>query len=362
MFRRIRSALPLATDVVGDMASTQCVYLDRSTRPPAVEQNYIDNLLPYNLDPVQARFVAEMMYLGGVFLPSQADAWLSTHWGPFADAKTDKQRRSCRFRFLQDIFLSQGRRGPIAKSWVLKQDRVEYGRMESRSYYKLVGLEHSRNARAMTEPVVVNRILLLDYIVRHPEFTWYGSSKQKMALFGKDGLNIGDRHLPQRRYESKHAGVPATVAYFVDNLPVGLGDWHVVFLAPGTFDKAPANIRTAVKTHRELFKRLRKRGFRVTVVVPYKKGHDLSFLSSMVEVKPPEVEDRRALMRSFWQVFYSLASDRDFQLSDALGKSVSTPRRLRELVHRAQSSTHAPAAPSELLFHECADLPVYRAN
>ena len=348
---------------MSDTSSVPCVYLDRSTRPPAVEQQYIDKLLDYHLEPVQARFVVEMMYLGGVFLPSQADVWLSHHWAPFVAAKTSKERRSCRIRFLQDLFLSQGRRGPIAKSFVLKQDGVEYGRMESRSYYKLVGLQHARNARAMTEPVVVNRILLLDYIVRHPYLTWYGATRQKVALFGKSGgLAIEPRYLPRRIYRSNRPGVPDSVVNFPENLPVGLDDWHLVFLAPGTYDLTQSNILGALATHVDLFQQLRKRGYRVTVVVPFKKGHDLSRLSSRVKVVPPALEDRRALMRSFWQAFYSLANDRDFQLSDAMGRPVSPHRRLRDLVNRAESSTYAPAAPSEIVLHECADLPVYRVN
>ena len=137
------------------------MYLDPGRRPPAVDPEHIKELHAFNLDAVQARFAVEIMCLGSVFLPSQADVWLFREWPPFSLADTAEKRRTLRERFLTTLFHWQ-RELKLAQTYRLKQGGTEYGMINSFYHYQLVGLKNSYYDRPRGEADVVNHLLLYD--------------------------------------------------------------------------------------------------------------------------------------------------------------------------------------------------------
>ena len=176
------------------------VYLDYDLRPAGVASEHITALRRLGIDELQAAFAARVMYLGSVFLPTHADVWLSQTTAFSLDAPAH-QRRSLRTRFLQDLFRSTNRLRPIAKRFRVPNIDLQYGRMDSRYHYELIGLQHSRYARVLDNTLAVARLMLFDFMIRHTEFTWYGATSQKVDLF-KD-LDIPESVWPSRVYQSK---------------------------------------------------------------------------------------------------------------------------------------------------------------
>ena len=334
------------------------MYLDPGRRPPAVDPEHIKELHAFNLDAVQARFAVEIMCLGSVFLASQADVWLFREWPPFSLADTAEKRRTLRERFLTTLFHWQ-RELKLAQTYRLKQGGTEYGMINSFYHYQLVGLKNSYYDRPRGEAGVVNHLLLYDYIVRHPEFTWYGNSEKKIELFR--GLGIPFETWPHAVYRSTRPSVGPTYSYFVEKHPIGLGNWQVVFTSPGTFDRKQKTGMAIFTSHKKLFEALRQRGFWVTVVISYQKGQDISVFDSEPSVVGPQAADREALMRSFCREFLAVA----YQYGDDAGlKSLGGRRRIErrnsELLRDCNKYSPPATGPMELILHECEALPVFR--
>ena len=335
------------------------MYLDPGRRPPAVDPEHIKELHAFNLDADQARFAVEIMCLGSVFLALQADVWLFREWPPFSLADTAEKRKTLRERFLTTLSHSQRELKPVAKTYRLKQGGTEYGMINSFYHYQLVGLKNSYYDRPRDDAGVVNHLLLYDYIVRHPEFAWYGNSQKKMELF--HGLGIPSDTWPHAVYQSTRPGVGPTYSYFSERHPIGLRNWHVVFTSPGTFDRKQKTGMAIFKSHKKLFAALRQRGFWVTVVISYQKGQDISAFDSEPSVVGPQAADREALMRSFWREFLAVSYQYgDDALLKLLGGRSRIERRNRELL--ADCNRYSPPAtgPMELILHECEALPVFR--
>ena len=307
------------------------MYLDPGRRPPAVDPEHIKELHAFNLDADQARFAVEIMCLGSVFLALQADVWLFREWPPFSLADTAEKRKTLRERFLTTLSHSQRELKPVAKTYRLKQGGTEYGMINSFYHYQLVGLKNSYYDRPRDDAGVVNHLLLYDYIVRHPEFAWYGNSQKKMELF--HGLGIPSDTWPHAVYQSTRPGVGPTYSYFSERHPIGLRNWHVVFTSPGTFDRKQKTGMAIFKSHKKLFAALRQRGFWVTVVISYQKGQDISAFDSEPSVVGPQAADREALMRSFWREFLAVAYQYgDDALLKLLGGRSRIERRNRERI------------------------------
>ena len=229
------------------------IFLDPDRQPPTVSSRFIDQLTAFEFSPLQARFAAEVMYLGGVFMQSQADLWLRTAWPEYGERGDPIERHSYCARFLQDLFAPVGQLKPLARCYHVPGSASEYGHFNSRYFYSLVGLGYSRYQRMEKAWLAVARLLNYDYIVRHPEFVWYGATRQKEELF--DSLGVPRSNWPARHYraESKPRG-PTTAAYFPDHSPIGLRGWHVLFLFPVYYGLTPGGLRANVKAYQPVAK------------------------------------------------------------------------------------------------------------
>ena len=336
-------------------------YLDPARRPPGLPPDRVRAFVDLGYDEDLARFAVHVMYMGGVFLPEHTDFWLESNTVDF-DLEVDaRPRQSIRNAFLRPLFRDWNHIRAVAKAYRLNSvDSQQYGRLDSRYHYKLIGLPYSRYSRATNEQLVVARLMLYDYIVRHPDVTWYGSTDQKKDLFAS--LQVPQKFWPYHTFTSSKPGVPSTKVYFFDHQPVGLADWHFVFPFAAVMDRSPANLFGLVDTHKPLFSCLRSRGFAVTLVLCFKKGASL----------PPGVDryfraqvpaDRLAHVETVWQYLLGLALEfQDEGILAAQGGHDGLRARHRESLARMSQLSPSQGQVFDLQKYECAALPIERGS
>lgn len=326
-------------------------YLDPDRRPPTVEPARVQALCDEGVEPLQARFAALVMHLGGLFMRDHVDEWLSRHWKAFPDKGDERKRESFRMHFLQPLYQPVGRRKALAVTRCLPGKVVEprYGHFCSRHFYGVLGLPHCRYARNDDERSDrrVQRLLAFDYMVEHPEYTWYCLSQAREALFRS--LRLPESVLPARDYRGRHNAAPTVRVPFVHHVPVGVGDWSVVFVVP--FPHAGGgSLPQVCMTHRRLWQALRARGFRVTVVVAVK---DNTPLPNLIQGQGPTRADEEALVYGVWRYVLQLAVEfRDAEILAAQGGTDGVRRSYEDALRRVDRLVKAvPAAPMEIRHH-----------
>ena len=267
------------------MVRPPSVFLDPDRVPPAVENRFVSRLEGFHFTHRQARFAAEAMYLGGVFLLSQTDAWLRHHWPQYAALTDSAERHSYCVRFLQPLFAPVGKLKPIASSFYLSSSTTKYAHCNSRYFYGVVGTPHSRYQKLDRNRLALTRLLNFDYVVRHPEYTWYGATAQKVALF--ESFGVPKKVWPVRYYKAREgSSAPPSAAYFPDHNPIGISGWSLVFVVPVIYRLTPGNLRRMIDTYYGGFwRQLRRRGFRVTLVFCQQPAPSRPF--QILRVLPP---------------------------------------------------------------------------
>ena len=143
-------------------------------------------------------------------------------------------------------------------------------RIFSRSVYRALGAEHIRHRRGASTEVLMRRLLSLDYVIEHSELPWLPTETEKVSAF--EALGIRRSLLPVRVYRG---AARETRRYFPVKLPVALDSIRALFVyaEPG-HDTATA-LRSWGRTHRGLWRALRRKGRSVEVVAVARTGREL---------------------------------------------------------------------------------------
>ena len=91
-------------------------------------------------------------------------------------------------------------------------------RISSKPIYRALGVENIRHRRKARPPVVMRRLLSLDFVLEHPGMNWLPAEPEKVAFFEKLGLSR--RLIPRRIY---YGAVGAQKRYFALKLPIASG-------------------------------------------------------------------------------------------------------------------------------------------
>ena len=274
-------------------------YLDPLRRPPSVASSAVDGILALCDNAItrdQASFAAFVMSTGGVFTGPQAESWLDCHVPSWCEDPSPGVRRELRTRFLRPLFHPRFRG---AKALV-ETHGVGRGRDFAHFYYKpaygALGNPDSRYRRCPNPSVILQRLLLLDFVLTHLDgVSWYGSMKQKLAVF--DSFGIGRESLPYRRYEPKRKGEAATTRYFVDSMPLGVSDWRVVFPVAFADDRTVDAATKRLRAYHALWRELRSRGLFVEVCVVLQRTDRAEWRRRVgAEVHPETLGDRQRLL------------------------------------------------------------------
>ena len=193
----------------------------------------------------EVEWIALVCLHSGVFTRAQLCHYFETH-----------RKRAERFvKTLVD------RKAGIESEWPVFNGGGKSCRISSKPIYRALGVENIRHRRQARPPVVMRRLLSLDFVLEHPGMNWLPAEPEKVAFF--DGLGLSRRLIPRRIY---YGAVGAQKRYFALKLPLA-GDRETVTFAyvdPG--HQTDRELHSWGAAHGQLWDALRKKGRQVRVI------------------------------------------------------------------------------------------------
>ena len=130
--------------------------------------------------------------------------------------------------------------------------------------YRALGIEnvkHRRGAKNTNTPVLMRRLLSLDYLIERPALGWLPTEDDKVQRF--ETLGIDRAMLPYRKY-----GTPgkAQTRYFALKLPIAIDEQAATFVYVDAGQSTDSELRAWGVAHAPLWAALRAWTFAVHVV------------------------------------------------------------------------------------------------
>jgi hypothetical protein len=154
----------------------------------------------------QARFLVTVMLHGGACVPRQFARFAGTAYGHKVNVFFDKlvrMRYAVRCRCVHN--------------------RAAVYHVRHQPLYRAIGVPHSRNRKPVPASRLVERVMLLDAVILHPELDWLATATDKVAYFSS-AASSDVKRWPQQ-------AVAGTRRYFPDHLPIGVSPaGRVVFI------------------------------------------------------------------------------------------------------------------------------------
>ena len=134
-------------------------------------------------------------------------------------------------------------------------------RISSNAIYRALGVENIRHRRKASKPVVMRRLLSLDFVLEHPGMNWLPAEPEKGEFFEKLGLPL--RLIPRRIYY----GVAGNQKrYFALKLPLAVDPRIVTFAYVNPGHQTDTELHSWGAAHGPLWDALRKKGRQVRVI------------------------------------------------------------------------------------------------
>lgn len=134
-------------------------------------------------------------------------------------------------------------------------------RISGRAIYRALGIENVRHRHTASGPVLMRRLLALDYILEHPQERWLTSEQEKVAVF--EDLDIPRQFLPRRYCTRKEA---VWVRYFPQELPISISPGKATFVYAESGSGRVGNLVSWGSAHAPLWRALQQNGIRTRVV------------------------------------------------------------------------------------------------
>ena len=81
------------------------------------------------------------------------------------------------------------RKAAVESEWPLVNGGGKTCRISSKPIYRALGVEDIRHRRNASKPVVMRRLLSLDFVLEHPGMNWLPAEPEKVEFFEKIGLS-----------------------------------------------------------------------------------------------------------------------------------------------------------------------------
>ncbi len=134
-------------------------------------------------------------------------------------------------------------------------------RISSNAIYRALGVENIRHRRKAKKPVLIRRLLSLDFVLEHPAMNWLPAEPEKVEFFEKLGLPL--RLLPRRIYY----GVAANQKrYFALKLPLAVDPETITFVYVDPGNQTDSELHSWGAVHGPLWDALRTKGRQVRVI------------------------------------------------------------------------------------------------
>ena len=134
-------------------------------------------------------------------------------------------------------------------------------RISSHAIYQALGVENIRHRRKASRPVVMRRLLSLDFVLEHPGMNWLPDEPEKVEFFEELGLPLG--LLPRRIY---YGVVGNQKRYFALKLPLAVDPETVTFAYVDPGHQTDRELYSWGAAHGPLWDALRKKGRQVRVL------------------------------------------------------------------------------------------------
>ena len=192
-----------------------------------------------------AEWIALVCLHSGVFTRAQFCHYFDTH-------------RVRAFRFVQTLV---ERRQAIESEWPLLNGRGKTCRISSSAIYQALGVGNIRHRRKASKPVLMRRLLSLDFVLEHPGMNWLPAEPEKVEFFEEIGLPL--RLIPRRIY---YGVVGNQKRYFALKLPVAVDPEIVTFAYVDPGHQTDRELYSWGAAHGPLWDALRKKGRQVRVI------------------------------------------------------------------------------------------------
>ena len=203
------------------------------------------NLEPLGWTGQEAEWIALVCLHSGVFTRAQFCEYFSTE-------------TKAAHRFVKAL---------VDRREALQTDQISFNgggktcRITSRAIYKALGVENIRHRRAASKPLVMRRLLSLDFVLEHAAMNWLPAEPEKVEFFENIGLPL--RLLPRRIYY----GVAGNQKrYFALKLPLAVDPEIVTFIYADPGHQTDRELYSWGAAHGPLWDALRKKGRQVRVI------------------------------------------------------------------------------------------------
>ena len=111
----------------------------------------------------------------------------------------------------------------LARRHAFRRDRGHVYHLHHASIYASIGQDDNRNRRHTSPALIARKLMLLDYVLEHPDTEWIATEQDKVALF-TTRFGVPPSELPHRVYVGRRQrqGRSTTTRFFVHKLPIGL--------------------------------------------------------------------------------------------------------------------------------------------
>ena len=134
-------------------------------------------------------------------------------------------------------------------------------RISSKAIYRALGVENIRHRRDASKPLVMRRLLSLDFVLEHPGMNWLPAEPEKVEFFEK--LGLPRRLIPRRIY---YGVVGNQKRYFALKLPLAVDPEIVTFVYADPGHQTDRELYSWGAAHGPLWDALRKKGRQVRVI------------------------------------------------------------------------------------------------
>ena len=204
-------------------------------------------LEPLGWSGPEAEWIALVCLHSGIFTRSQFCHYFNTHrWTASRFVQALVEQRAA---VESDALISTN--GRAAKACLISGKPI----------YRALGVENIRHRRKASPPVVMRRLLSLDFVLEHPGMAWLPAEPEKVEFFEKLGLSR--RLIPRRIY---YGAVGAQKRYFALKLPIAGDAATVTFVYVDPGHQTDSELHSWGAAHRALWDALRKKGRQVRVI------------------------------------------------------------------------------------------------
>ena len=153
------------------------------------------------------------------------------------------------------------RRAAVESEWPILNGGGKTCRISSKPIYRVLGVEDIRHRRNASKPVVMRRLLSLDFVLEHPGMNWLPAEPEKVEFFEKLGLS--KRLIPRRIYYGMAGNQKR---YFALKLPLAVDPETVTFAYVDPGHQTDRELYSWGAAHGPLWEALRKKGRQVRVL------------------------------------------------------------------------------------------------